>query len=89
MRLIIGRPPEAVFVRPARQASEALLRFAGVVAGGVGPLDLAIEAGEIVGLAGLRGAGQEAVGRLLYGLLPLDRGSDQPSRRAARHREPA
>jgi ribose transport system ATP-binding protein len=74
VRLIIGRPPEAVFVRPARQASEALLRFAGVVAGGVGPLDLAIEAGEIVGLAGLRGAGQEAVGRLLYGLLPLDRG---------------
>jgi len=74
VRLIIGRPPEAVFVRPARRASEALLRFAGVVAGGVGPLDLAIEAGEIVGLAGLRGAGQEAVGRLLYGLLPLDRG---------------
>lgn len=41
----------------------------------VGPLDFAIEAGEIVGLAGLRGAGQEAVGRLLYGLLPVDRGA--------------
>jgi ribose transport system ATP-binding protein len=41
----------------------------------VGPLDVTIEAGEIVGLAGLRGAGQEAVGRLLYGLLPLDRGA--------------
>jgi ribose transport system ATP-binding protein len=75
VRLIIGRPPEAVFVRPSRQKGEALLRFAGVVAGGVGPLDLTIEAGEIVGLAGLRGAGQEAVGRLLYGLLPLDRGA--------------
>jgi ribose transport system ATP-binding protein len=75
VRLIIGRPPEAVFVRPPRQAGEALLRFTGVVAEGVGPLDLAIEAGEIVGLAGLRGAGQEAVGRLLYGLLPLERGA--------------
>jgi ribose transport system ATP-binding protein len=75
VRLIIGRPPEAVFVRPERQEGEALLRLDGVVAEGVGPLDLAIEAGEIVGLAGLRGAGQEAVGRLLYGLLPLDRGA--------------
>jgi ribose transport system ATP-binding protein len=75
VRLIIGRPPEAVFVRPSRQAGEALLRFEGVVAETVGPLDFAVEAGEIVGLAGLRGAGQEAVGRLLYGLLPLDSGA--------------
>jgi ribose transport system ATP-binding protein len=75
VRLIIGRPPEAVFVRPSRQNGEALLRFEGVVAGGIGPLDFAIEGGEIVGLAGLRGAGQEAVGRLLYGLLPQDRGA--------------
>jgi ribose transport system ATP-binding protein len=75
VRMIIGRPPEAVFVRPSRQAGEPLLRLEGVVAEGVGPLDLAIEAGEIVGLAGLRGAGQEAVGRLLYGLLPLGGGA--------------
>jgi ribose transport system ATP-binding protein len=75
VRMIIGRAPEAVFVRPSRQAGEALLRFEDVVAGPLGPLDFAIEAGEIVGLAGLRGAGQEAVGRLLYGLLPLDRGA--------------
>jgi ribose transport system ATP-binding protein len=75
VRLIIGRPPEAVFVRPSRQNGEALLRFEGAVADGIGPLDFAIERGEIVGLAGLRGAGQEAVGRLLYGLLPLDRGA--------------
>jgi ribose transport system ATP-binding protein len=64
-----------MFVRPSRQNGEALLRFEGVVSEAVGPLDFAIEAGEIVGLAGLRGAGQEAVGRLLYGLLPLDGGA--------------
>jgi ribose transport system ATP-binding protein len=75
VRLIIGRPPEAVFIRPSRQAGQALLRFEDVVAGHLGPLDFSIEAGEIVGLAGLRGAGQEAVGRLLYGLLPLDQGA--------------
>ena len=78
-----------MFVRPSRQEGEALLRFEGVVAEGVGPLDFAIEAGEIVGLAGLRGAGQEAVGRLLYGLLPLERGAIRLDGERARSREPA
>ncbi len=74
VRLIIGRPPEALFVRPERRAGEPLLRFADLVVGDVGPLELTVQAGEIVGLAGLRGAGQEAVGRVLFGLLPLERG---------------
>ena len=74
VRLIIGRPPEALFVRPERSRADALLRFEDLVVGDVGPLDLVVEAGEIVGLAGLRGAGQETVGRVLFGLLPLERG---------------
>jgi ribose transport system ATP-binding protein len=75
VRLIIGRPPEAVFVRPPRQAGEAVLQLQGVVVEEVGPLDFTLEAGEIVGLVGLRGAGHEVVGRVLFGLLPLDRGA--------------
>ena len=75
VRLIIGRPPEAVFVRPPRQAGEAVLQLQGVVVEEVGPLDLTLEAGEILGLVGLRGAGHEAVGRVLFGLLPPDRGA--------------
>ncbi|MGH6944379.1 MAG: sugar ABC transporter ATP-binding protein, partial [Geminicoccaceae bacterium] len=74
VRLIIGRPPEAMFVRPSRREGDALLGFDGVVVNEVGPLDFTIGAGEIVGLAGLRGAGQEVVGRVLFGLLPLDGG---------------
>ena len=75
VRLIIGRPPEAVFVRPERRAGLAVLRFEQVRIGDVGPLDLDIQAGEIVGLVGLRGAGHEAVGKCLFGLLPVDEGS--------------
>ena len=41
--------------------------------GDVGPIDCQLHAGEIVGLVGLRGAGQESVGRALFGLAPLDR----------------
>jgi ribose transport system ATP-binding protein len=75
VRLIIGRPPEAVFVRPTRRAGEPLLQLEDVVVEEVGPLDFTLEAGEIVGLVGLRGAGHETVGRALFGLLPLDRGT--------------
>jgi ribose transport system ATP-binding protein len=75
VRLIIGRPPETVFVRPARREGAALLRFEDVVVDVVGPLDFTLQAGEIVGLVGLRGAGHEAVGRALFGLMPLDRGT--------------
>ena len=59
VRLIIGRPPESVFVRPARQEGDPLLRFEAAVIEDVGPLDFTVQAGEIVGLVGLRGAGQE------------------------------
>jgi ribose transport system ATP-binding protein len=75
VRLIIGRPPESVFVRPARQEGEPLLRFEQAVIQDVGPLDFTVQAGEIVGLVGLRGAGQELVGRALFGLLPLASGT--------------
>ena len=52
-----------------------MLRFEQARIGDVGPLDLDIQAGEIVGLVGLRGAGHEAVGKCLFGLLPVDEGS--------------
>ena len=52
----------------------------------VGPVDCAIHAGEVVGLVGLRGAGQESIGRALFGLLPITGGRVAPRRRAARSR---
>ena len=42
--------------------------------GDVGPIDCRLHAGEIVGLVGLRGAGQESVGRALFGLESLTGG---------------
>jgi ribose transport system ATP-binding protein len=69
IRLIIGRPPESMFVRPRHGRSEPLLSVRRLRVGEIGPLDLSLAAGEIVALAGLRGAGQEACGRALFGLL--------------------
>ena len=89
VRLIVGRPPEAVFVRPARQAGEALLRFEGVVAGGVGPLDLAIEARR--DRRPRRPARRRPGGGRPRAVRPAAARPrrDQPRRRAARPREPA
>src|SRR4029077_10048422 len=39
-----------------------------------GPLDCGMRAGEVVGLVGLRGAGQESIGRALFGLAPVTAG---------------
>ena len=39
-----------------------------------GPLDCRIRSGEVVGFVGLRGAGQESVGRALFGLAPVTGG---------------
>ncbi len=72
--LIVGREPSLVFRRPAERKGSARLELAGLMVGDVGPIDCRLHAGEIVGLIGLRGAGQESVGRALFGLAPLGSG---------------
>jgi ribose transport system ATP-binding protein len=66
--LIVGREPSLVFRRPGEREGEARLELEAVVIGPVGPIDCRIHAGEIVGLVGLRGAGQEQVSRALFGV---------------------
>ncbi|MBV9561252.1 MAG: sugar ABC transporter ATP-binding protein [Bradyrhizobium sp.] len=66
--LIVGREPSLVFRRPAEREGGARLEFASAAIGDVGPIDCRIHAGEIIGLVGLRGAGQEAVSRALFGM---------------------
>src|SRR5271165_5025459 len=73
--LIVGREPSQVFRRPALREGRPRLLLQSIEMGGVGPVHSAIHAGEVVGLVGLRGAGQETVGRALFGLVPLTGGS--------------
>jgi ribose transport system ATP-binding protein len=68
IRLIVGREPSQVFLAPTQRRAAARLELDAFTLDGVGPIDCRLHAGEIVGLIGLRGAGQESVGRALFGL---------------------
>ena len=72
--LIVGREPSLVFKRPSQHEGAARLVFDGITTEGAGPLNCRIRSGEVVGFVGLRGAGQESVGRVLFGLAPTTDG---------------
>jgi ribose transport system ATP-binding protein len=80
VEMIVGRELEKLHQierASEREAAgpELAVRLQDVVIGDVGPVDLTINAGEIVGLTGLRGAGQELVGRAMAGIQAIDSGA--------------
>ncbi|MBI1760898.1 MAG: sugar ABC transporter ATP-binding protein [Acidobacteria bacterium] len=76
IRLMIGRELSAVFPKRAVKQGEILLELRGLgcAAAGVRDVSLSIRAGEIIGLAGLVGAGRTELARVLFGLTPADAG---------------
>jgi ribose transport system ATP-binding protein len=73
--LIIGQEPRRLFPRPIDSHGEVRLTLDALILSGVGPVSCRVRRGEIVGLFGLRGAGNEKIGRALFGLLPTVSGS--------------
>ena len=71
--------------RPARVEATGpiAIKLVGASGPGVGPLDLELRAGEVVGLAGLEGSGISAVLEMLGGVVPVTGGivvGDKPVR---------
>jgi ribose transport system ATP-binding protein len=75
--MIIGRASEQVFTRPDGAGAATRLILQSLVAGGAGPIDVELRCGEIIGLVGLRGAGQDVIGRALFGCCPIVAGTMQ------------
>ncbi|HEX5271961.1 MAG TPA: sugar ABC transporter ATP-binding protein [Gemmataceae bacterium] len=76
IRLMVGREITAVFPKETVPLGEVVLevRNLGCRESGVSGVSLAVRAGEIVGLAGLVGAGRTELARALFGLTPADEG---------------
>ena len=86
---IVGREV-AKAVRPVALDGQARVRceLRAVRVGEAGPVELRVHAGEIVGLVGLRGAGQSAVGRAVAGVEAITSGELRIDGAAAVFRSP-
>jgi ribose transport system ATP-binding protein len=72
---MLGRPLESVEIARHDAARQpAVLRVEDLVVEGRGPLSFEASPGEVLGLVGLRGGGQEAAGRAIFGALAADAG---------------
>jgi rhamnose transport system ATP-binding protein len=73
---MVGRELSAVFPKRSVPLGEVVLelRGFGCAASGVRGVNLSVRAGEIVGLAGLVGAGRTELARAIFGLTPGDAG---------------
>jgi rhamnose transport system ATP-binding protein len=76
IQLMVGRELSAVFPKRKVELGEAVLelRNLGCLASGMRDVNLTVRAGEIVGLAGLVGAGRTELARTIFGLTPADAG---------------
>jgi rhamnose transport system ATP-binding protein len=76
IRMMVGRELSAVFPKIEVKPGRVVLRTEKLACSesGVRGTDIEVRAGEIVGLAGLVGAGRSELARVLFGLTPADSG---------------
>ena len=76
IKLMVGREVSSIFPPAESEPGDVVLSLKnlGCVASGVKNITLDVRAGEVVGLAGLVGAGRTELARVLFGLTPADSG---------------
>ncbi|PID58080.1 sugar ABC transporter ATP-binding protein [candidate division KSB3 bacterium] len=75
VQMIVGEEKAENKRFPLPRNTQPVLELDHVTVGDTGPVDFCLHAGEMLALAGLRGAGQEDVGRLLFGTRYLQAGT--------------
>jgi ribose transport system ATP-binding protein len=89
VELMVGRPPGVVTTARVGSQAPVVLQMDSVATTGLGPIDLRARAGEILGIVGLRGSGQELVAQILSGQLRTSGGTVTLGGRAFDARSPA
>ncbi len=86
---MVGREISSIYRRDSAPPGEELLRVENLTcAGKLDDISLTLRAGEIVGMAGLVGAGRTELCRAIFGLDPIDAGSVWVSGRPVQIRSP-
>jgi L-arabinose transport system ATP-binding protein len=84
VQLMVGRPVQAFFARETHARPDVVLRVEGLSTDRLQDVSFTVKRGEVVGLAGLVGAGRTELARTLFGLMPVSSGritlEDQPLR---------
>jgi ribose transport system ATP-binding protein len=70
IRMIVGRKADQLFTRSQKPIGAPLVRVRNLTCASAGPVSFDLYQGELLGLVGLRGAGQELIGRALFGCEP-------------------
>jgi ribose transport system ATP-binding protein len=90
INMMLGRALEKEMARREAVARRELLRVEGLTRKGViEDINLVVREGEILGLAGLVGAGKTELARAIYGLDPIDKGRILMGGRPVRFKSPA
>jgi rhamnose transport system ATP-binding protein len=76
IKLMVGREVSHIYPPAEGAAGDAVLTLKnlGCAAGGVKNVSLKVRAGEVLGMAGLVGAGRTELARILFGITPADTG---------------
>ena len=76
IRLMVGRELSTIFPKRTVELGDTVfeLRGVGCSSAGVSDVNISVRSGEIVGLAGVVGAGRTELARTVFGLTPSDRG---------------
>lgn len=76
IKLMVGREVSSIYPPPEGAPGKVVLSLKnlGCAAGGVKGVTMDVRAGEIVGMAGLVGAGRTELARILFGITPADSG---------------
>jgi ABC-type sugar transport system ATPase subunit len=88
VQLMVGRPVQSFFGRRSHARQEVALRVEGLTTDWLRDVSFDVRHGEVVGLAGLIGAGRTELARTLFGLSPITSGSISIDGRALRLRSP-
>jgi ABC-type sugar transport system ATPase subunit len=85
---MVGRSVNAIYHREPLLPGETLLRVSHLCRGLLRDISFELRAGEIVGLAGLMGAGRTELCRVLFGLDPAESGSVEIAGRVVNPKNP-